>query len=404
MMDANGKPDGFHRPLIGLDPRVVLPSTGQHYQSRQEFRRHMDVYACYRGVTFVLDKQQSNGVNDTYCCDSCHCGRVKIHVRRILVTGKENNKKRRVPGVVNVVYSIPCQSCCSTQISIPVRGWRLLHGMKFSCRPAFTNTAKRYFAGQSVKPWKRDGGEYVTYRCKQPGCQQGKIVAHLTAGTTTDGTRTWVGPVTIVGFHSCNIMCLSRFPPTPVVRMPDSPVGSGHSVMQQLINRYLGPSRLAGSDNQIVADIEEDNSASNQRQLKKSCHLKQFRTLRPGEWLSDEVINFFITLLRKRDQALLLDGVTATRNHYYSTFFYSQLLGKAGQTKKVNKKVQSGKGSRSDPVDVDGCIAGILTAHNATCTHPVDLLGGEEEWWEEEVDPIPHYSQFAPTGKFTFFQ
>jgi Ulp1 family protease len=52
-------------------------------------------------------------------------------------------------------------------------------------------------------------------------------------------------------------------------------------------------SEQTGNDTNIVAEIEDDTD---------SVQRSSLRTLRPGEWVIDEVIHYFLDTLQKRDE------------------------------------------------------------------------------------------------------
>eukprot|EP00923_Selenidium_pygospionis_P012515 GHVN01021252.1.p1 GENE.GHVN01021252.1~~GHVN01021252.1.p1 ORF type:complete len:878 (-),score=257.67 GHVN01021252.1:48-2291(-) len=49
--------------------------------------------------------------------------------------------------------------------------------------------------------------------------------------------------------------------------------------------------------------------------------------LRPGTWLNDEVINFYMELLNERNKRQRADGERTPRCYFWSTFFYTKLSG-----------------------------------------------------------------------------
>ena len=66
---------------------------------------------------------------------------------------------------------------------------------------------------------------------------------------------------------------------------------------------------------------------------------KDIQTLRPGEWLNDEIINFYGQLIMERSND---PGSTFPKVHVFSTFFYKTLSENGYEkvkrwTKKVRK-------------------------------------------------------------------
>ena len=74
-----------------------------------------------------------------------------------------------------------------------------------------------------------------------------------------------------------------------------------------------------GQATDIIAQVESD-----------SVQRESFQRLAPGQWLNDEVLHFFLTVLSRRDQALCeaaaADGEKRRRCHFFKSFFFSKLL------------------------------------------------------------------------------
>jgi len=51
-----------------------------------------------------------------------------------------------------------------------------------------------------------------------------------------------------------------------------------------------------------------------------------FKTLQPGKWLNDEIINRHAFILRNRDARLCMDDLERKKCHFFSTFFMSRAL------------------------------------------------------------------------------
>ena len=54
---------------------------------------------------------------------------------------------------------------------------------------------------------------------------------------------------------------------------------------------------------------------------------KHFRRLRPGKWLNDELINFYVELLKGRDRNLSAKYPDRKKSVYFNTFFMEKLIG-----------------------------------------------------------------------------
>lgn len=77
-----------------------------------------------------------------------------------------------------------------------------------------------------------------------------------------------------------------------------------------------------GSDAQIVSQIGSD-----------SVNCASMRTLRPGGWLTDEVIHFFLETLAVRDAELCAKNPNRKRSHFFKSFFITKLLNEGDLTK-----------------------------------------------------------------------
>jgi Ulp1 protease family, C-terminal catalytic domain len=73
----------------------------------------------------------------------------------------------------------------------------------------------------------------------------------------------------------------------------------------------------AGNDTDVVAKTEDDTDSVQRYSL---------RTLRPYEWLNDEVIHYFLATLQRRDVQLCQQQLGRKRTHFFKSFFMTKLL------------------------------------------------------------------------------
>lgn len=78
-----------------------------------------------------------------------------------------------------------------------------------------------------------------------------------------------------------------------------------------------------GRDDDIVAENGVDN-----------IQRKSLRTLRPGEWLNDEVIHYFLGTLAKRDAQICAEQPGRARSHFFKSFFMTKLRNEGDETGK----------------------------------------------------------------------
>jgi Ulp1 protease family, C-terminal catalytic domain len=73
----------------------------------------------------------------------------------------------------------------------------------------------------------------------------------------------------------------------------------------------------AGNDTDVIAKTDDDTD---------SVQRYSFRTLRPCEWLNDEVIHYFLVTLQRRDIQLCHEQQGRKRTHFFKSFFMTKLL------------------------------------------------------------------------------
>jgi Ulp1 protease family, C-terminal catalytic domain len=64
-----------------------------------------------------------------------------------------------------------------------------------------------------------------------------------------------------------------------------------------------------------------------------SVYWKSIWTLRPGQWLNDEVIHYFYVMLGKRDEELCRIDPNRKRSHFFKSFFITMLLNEGNPEK-----------------------------------------------------------------------
>ena len=79
-----------------------------------------------------------------------------------------------------------------------------------------------------------------------------------------------------------------------------------------------------GSPTQIIAQVDSDVIVR-----------ESMQRLRPGQWLNDEVIHYFMVMLSKRDEALCKQDPSRGRCHFFKSFFITKLLNEGHANPKV---------------------------------------------------------------------
>jgi Ulp1 protease family, C-terminal catalytic domain len=69
-----------------------------------------------------------------------------------------------------------------------------------------------------------------------------------------------------------------------------------------------------GASTDIIAQTDTD-----------SCQRKSLCSLRPGAWLNDEVIHYFLVMLAKRDEEICKSDPNRARSHFFKSFFITKL-------------------------------------------------------------------------------
>lgn len=101
-----------------------------------------------------------------------------------------------------------------------------------------------------------------------------------------------------------------------------------------------------------------------------SVQRKSIHTLRPAEWLNDEVIHYFYSMLAKRDEALSAANPGRKRSHFFMSFFFTKLFdeGATNEYKYSNVKRWSKKVPGKDIFALDKvCFACNVLQTHWTC-------------------------------------
>ncbi|CAJ1894774.1 unnamed protein product [Cylindrotheca closterium] len=80
-----------------------------------------------------------------------------------------------------------------------------------------------------------------------------------------------------------------------------------------------------GPPTEILAESETDTV---QRQ--------SIQTLRPGEWLGDEVIHYFYLMLARRDEEMCRNDPSRKRSHFFKSFFITKILNEGHANEAIN--------------------------------------------------------------------
>ena len=94
---------------------------------------------------------------------------------------------------------------------------------------------------------------------------------------------------------------------------------------------------------------------------------KSIRTLRPREWLNDEVINYYYFMLAKRDEALTAANPVRKRNHFFKSFFFTKLFDEEATKEYTYKNVK--EWSNKVPGNDIFALDKVLFACNVLHTH-----------------------------------
>ena len=74
---------------------------------------------------------------------------------------------------------------------------------------------------------------------------------------------------------------------------------------------------MNGRDNDVIARTEDDTD---------SVQRSNLRTLLPYEWVNDEVIHYYLSLLQQRDEQICRSDSSKKRTHFFKSFFMTKLL------------------------------------------------------------------------------
>jgi len=102
-------------------------------------------------------------------------------------------------------------------------------------------------------------------------------------------------------------LSITTFTTSPLTPLTDSESALVNSVLYS-----------AGNSEEIISSYG--------RGVSDSVRRSSMQTLRPGQWLNDEVIHYFITLLGVRDARLSKHDPKRRRSHFFKSFFMTKLL------------------------------------------------------------------------------
>eukprot|EP00916_Digyalum_oweni_P004945 GHVL01008852.1.p1 GENE.GHVL01008852.1~~GHVL01008852.1.p1 ORF type:complete len:356 (+),score=43.32 GHVL01008852.1:22-1089(+) len=92
-----------------------------------------------------------------------------------------------------------------------------------------------------------------------------------------------------------------------------------------------GPMSLRGSDEQDAHKIINDSKNNPNGILFDKFGIEvtyeKISCLKPGQWLNDEVMNFFIKMLQERNDNMISNGSSVPRCYFFNTFFFEKLSG-----------------------------------------------------------------------------
>jgi len=93
---------------------------------------------------------------------------------------------------------------------------------------------------------------------------------------------------------------------------------------KELVERTL---HAIGREDEVLAKIGAD-----------SVQRGSIQRLQPCQWLNDEVIHFFLTVLSKRDEEICANNSSKKRSHFFKSFFMSTLLNEGNANPALNGK------------------------------------------------------------------
>ena len=82
-----------------------------------------------------------------------------------------------------------------------------------------------------------------------------------------------------------------------------------------------------GPPNEVLAQVGQDSV--------KRASMQQ---LKPGQWLNDEVIHYFLNMLAIRDKEMCKNNPSCKRSHFFKSFFMTKLLDKGNANLEVKGK------------------------------------------------------------------
>jgi Ulp1 family protease len=120
-------------------------------------------------------------------------------------------------------------------------------------------------------------------------------------------------------------------PKTQEVEWDDKLEIESENPLKQLQSQLLAARKesLSESEKQKVREILRGSTTSQQVLIDKfniDMTREKFSCLRPGTWLNDEIINFYMQLLQEKDDNFVTQQKKSKTSHYFNSFFYTKLL------------------------------------------------------------------------------
>ena len=165
----------------------------------------------------------------------------------------------------------------------------------------------------------------------------------------------------------------------------------------------------ASSDHRQINKALRDVNFKKRSKTQEIAHASLSR-LQPGEWLDDEVINFYGALVQARSDGefpeLQPDQGSSRNVHYFNSFFYSKLSQQgyeASRLKRWTKKVGLSACSDAQAAATDGmCVAGRYLQHgrrDLSDQHRQRALdGGSHQLCQETLRVLRFYGRLHQLG------
>lgn len=206
-------------------------------------------------------------------------------------------------------------------------------------------------------------------------------------------------------FQQLGIMQEAQSPPSITSASPSSSVLDGPFVpltneQAQLVDRTFNSVQPENKNKRKRLDADKVDETPCLTKFKIDIYLRDVLSLRPNQWLNDNVINFYMELLNQREEEIVSMHVKAKKSYCYSSFFLNKLLGHS--EKRFSEYFHGDVAKWVSKMNKFECEKLIFPLHIAHQNHWVLIVADMENrqiLWFDPLNVLAHRNAFTNTLK-----